>query len=219
MEVLVCDDHQLLAELVATVLTERGHAVRVAPSPPEALEVVRSTPVDVCLMDLGFPDRGSADALGPLEGIAAIAAEGVRVIVLSGSGESVRRAEALRAGASRYLIKGDPIAYVIRAVEHPEESDRRTRSCAPPRPDAWTYASLASFLTPRERAVLDGLVAGESTKELAARLGVRPATARTHVQNLLGKLCVHSRVEAVVLAVEHGLVEVRDPSVDGQERR
>lgn len=219
MQVLVCDDHQLLAELVATVLTERGHAVQVTRSPQEAVELVAAAPIDVCLMDLGFPDADAGEVLGPVDAIAQMAGAGVRVVVLSGSGESVRRNQALGAGASRYLVKGDPISTVVRAIEHPEDPDHAAGGPRRVRRGGRSAASLAEFLTPRERSVLQGLVEGESTTELARRLGVRPATARTHVQNLLGKLCVHSRVEAVVLAVEQGWVDVPDQPLGAQERR
>ena len=64
------------------------------------------------------------------------------------------------------------------------------------------------FLTEREREVLDSLAEGHSTAVIAERLGVRAATARSHVQSVLMKLGVHSRVAAVAFAVERGLVDV-----------
>jgi DNA-binding NarL/FixJ family response regulator len=73
-----------------------------------------------------------------------------------------------------------------------------SRQVAPPRP--------RHSLTAREMEVLAGLVDGESTKALAARLGVTSATARTHVQNVLAKLGAHSRLQAVALVVEQSLL-------------
>lgn len=215
MEILVCDDHKLLSELISAVLTDRGHQVSVTSLPADAVALASAKPIDVCVMDLGFPTMpdGESGEVAPLDAIRRISSTGARVVVLSGSGALATQEAALEAGATRYMVKGEPISDVIRAVEHAvlEEGPH-----APPRPTplsprfaaTWTRASLAAFITPRERSVLEGLVLGESTTALARRLGVRPATARTHVQNLLGKLCVHSRLEAVALAVEHELVEL-----------
>jgi DNA-binding NarL/FixJ family response regulator len=215
MEILVCDDHQLLSELISGVLTDRGHRVSVTNLPAEAVTVALANPIDVCVMDLGFPtpQDGATGQVAPLDAIRMISAAGARVVVLSGSGALTTQEAALEAGATRYMVKGEPISDVIRAVEH---AVFEQRPHAPPGPPAfsahfaatWTRASLAAFITPRERSVLEGLVLGESTTALARRLGVRPATARTHVQNLLGKLCVHSRLEAVALAVEYELVDL-----------
>ena len=216
MEILLCDDHRLLAELLGTILTGSGHDVTYAATPRAAIEEVASRPIDVCVMDLGFPgDDRSPDHVTPLEAIREISSRGCRVIVLSGSAGSVGHRQVMEAGASDYLLKGDPATSLVHAIEHPDEHRWRSRRYETSRGAsssgaAWNHASLATFLTPRERCVLEGLVRGESTALLAVRLGVRPATARTHVQNLLGKLCVHSRLEAVALAVEHGVVEVAD---------
>ena len=75
----------------------------------------------------------------------------------------------------------------------------------------------AQFLTARERQVLRLLVVGESTQGIARRLGVTRSTARSHVQSLLGRLAVHSRVEAVRYALSHDLVDL-ETDVVGNER-
>ena len=92
------------------------------------------------------------------------------------------------------------------------ERARRSRPDRGSAAAAWSLRSLGSFLTRREREVLVGLVHGDSTAALAQRLGVRPSTVRAHVQSVLSKLCVHSRVEAVVFALDHGLVSYDDSS-------
>lgn len=214
MQVLICDDHLLLAELLGKVLTSHGHEVTVTTDPQQAVQKAAAGGVDVCLMDLGFPKQIAEEGHAPsIEAIRELHGAGTRVVVLSGSSNESLREAARAAGASDLLLKGEPIDAVVEAVEQaPRERPSRQ---APPGGSApgrhkWSRASLAEFLTPREWAVLEGLVHGESTTALAARLGVRPATARTHVQNLLGKLCVHTRLEAVSLAVEHQLVELPD---------
>jgi DNA-binding NarL/FixJ family response regulator len=214
VEIVLCDDHRLLAELVSAVLSDAGHAVSIVATPRDAVREVNERTADVCVMDLGFPTEDDEPDVTPIDAIHDISSHGCRVLVLSGSNGTVRRDEALEAGAESYLLKDEPIMNVVKAVENPgdvrvppdPEASRRTGPPTGP----WNHASLAAFLTPRERSVLEGLVQGESTALLARRLGVRPATARTHVQNLLGKLCVHSRLEAVALAVEHGVVRIAE---------
>ena len=212
MQVLICDDHLLLAELLGKVLRSHGHDVTVTTDPEQAVKAAVTDGVDVCLMDLGFPAQVAAEGHAPaIDAIRSLHGAGTRVVVLSGSSDERLRNAALDAGASDVLLKGEPIDAVVDAVEQTPNgrSSRKALVEAPARGrQEWTRASLAEFLTPRERAVLEGLVHGESTTALAARLGVRPATARTHVQNLLGKLCVHTRLEAVSLAVEHRLVDL-----------
>jgi two-component system nitrate/nitrite response regulator NarL len=216
VQVLICDDHLLLAELLGKVLTSHGHRVVVTIDPEKAVETAANHGIDVCLMDLGFPAQMYPD--GPVPSIDAIRRlheAGIRVVVLSGSSNEKLRQAALDAGASDVLLKGEPIDAVIDAVEQANGRRRRMPLVRTPTRGAqgWSRASLADFLTERERAVLEGLVHGESTTALAARLGVRPGTARTHVQNLLGKLCVHTRLEAVSLAVEHHLVDLPEDHV------
>lgn len=216
MQVLICDDHLLLAELLAKVLTSHGHQVVVTIDPEKAVEAAANEGVDVCLMDLGFPAQVSSDGPGPsIDAIRRLHEAGTRVVVLSGSSNERLRQAAFEAGASDVLLKGEPIDAVIDAVEQANGRSRRRPLVGTPArgPQEWNRASLADFLTERERAVLEGLVHGESTVALAARLGVRPGTARTHVQNLLGKLCVHTRLEAVSLAVEHHLVDLPEDHV------
>lgn len=217
MQVLICDDHLLLAELLGKVLTSHGHHVTVTTDPAQAVETAAAGGVDVCLMDLGFPDQVAAQGHAPsIDAIRQLHDTGTRVVVLSGSSNGPLRRAAVEAGASDLLLKGEPIDAVVDAVEQLPHARSSTKapdpSAARARP-GWSRASLAEFLTPRERAVLEGLVNGESTTALARRLGVRPATARTHVQNLLGKLCVHTRLEAVSLAVEHRLVDLPEDHV------
>ena len=73
---------------------------------------------------------------------------------------------------------------------------------------AWRSSGeqLVQFLTPREREVLERLVRGQSTSAMAREMGVAYSTARTHIQNVLTKLGVHSKLAAVTFAVQHGIV-------------
>lgn len=217
MNILVCDDHRLLSESLAALLTERGHRVIDCVETPEAaLAAVLADPVDVCLLDLNFPTGNGLDFIG------GIVSSGVSVVVLTGSSDPDTHARALSAGASVCVRKTTDIDQLLDLIDGvldappvtsgggrgPRRVPDAGAGTTQPREEWDGGASLGRFLTDRERDVLEGLVRGESTKALVARLGAREGTVRTHVQSVLNKLGVHSRVAAISFAVEHSLVKL-----------
>jgi DNA-binding NarL/FixJ family response regulator len=217
MNILVCDDHRLLAESLAALLTQRGHRVVDCVETPEAaLAAALAGPADVCLLDLNFPTGNGLDIIG------GIVSGGVKVVVLTGSSDPDIHTRALSAGASVCVRKTTDIDQLLDIIggvldASPVAAGERSGSRRALGVEAGTTrhreewdggASLGRFLTDRERDVLEGLVRGESTKALVARLGAREGTVRTHVQSVLNKLGVHSRVAAVSFAVEHSLVKL-----------
>jgi DNA-binding NarL/FixJ family response regulator len=131
------------------------------------------------------------------------------VLVLSASSEPREGSAALRAGASGILRKDQPISAIFEAIEC-VATGRRPASPPAPRP---TVASVertragarVDQLTERERDVLRRLVQGEDTVRIARTLHIAASTARTHLQSVLLKLGVHSRLQAVALVVAAGL--------------
>lgn len=214
MHILICDDHSLFAQAVASLLNRAGHEVTSACSPVEAEAVAASTKVDVCLMDLQFPNASGVDGVA---GVRAVSPE-TQVVVLTGLVDHPRVAEAVAAGAAGVTIKGDDVRYLIETIARVHAGERVLDAVGSARrsaPRTLPDPSPARFLTRRERQVLERLVAGESTADLAQFLGVRYSTARTHIQNVLTKLGVHSKVEAVVFALNHGIVGVAGPEAPG----
>ncbi|HJR19709.1 MAG TPA: response regulator transcription factor [Actinomycetota bacterium] len=215
MKILLCDDHRLLVETFASLMQASGHEiVDCVLDPAAAVEVVAREPVDVCVMDMSFD--GLEDA--GIEAIGAIIAASptTKVAVLSASGEPDLIARALGAGASAYLLKSedvDRILSTIAALEFAETDDVRVAAPRSPEP---TQAPHLRFMTPREREVLTRLVQGQSTVAIAREMGVAYSTARTHIQNVLTKLGVHSKLAAVTYAVRNGLVA---PTPRGSENR
>jgi two-component system nitrate/nitrite response regulator NarL len=205
VNVLLCDDHRLFAESLALVLEWRGHQVICTTDPDDAVGEAATRPVDVVLMDLIFPGKTAVAAIRHILDADPCA----KVMALSACTDAVTIARALNAGAVGFAAKDDDLDHILLAINRVARGDavidgatlrsvvRRGRG------DAWT---VGEKLTPRECEVLHLLAQGESTAAMAGRLGVTHATARTHVQNLLEKLQVHSRLEAVALAVSHGLV-------------
>ncbi|MGY1671019.1 response regulator [Geodermatophilus sp. SYSU D00710] len=208
MRLLLCDDHRLFAEAMATALESRGHQVVVTTSLAEALHAVDEEEPDVCLVDLRFPDGGGAHVVAALRA----GRPSRRIVVLSGSGGADDVAASIAAGAVGFLDKAQPVTEVFSALDRVAAGEPLPR---PPRPfpdaspdraspdeapaNGVGVRRLLDVLTPREREVLDLMVAAEDTAGIARALRVAPSTARTHLQNVMLKLGVHSRLEAVAL--------------------
>ena len=199
MKILLCDDHVLLAETLQTLLVSAGHEVLVTHHPDSALELLAAERPDVCVLDIGFPDGDGLDALSRV----ADRSPDTRVLMLSGSRSPDLVRSAIDLGARGYLCKDVGAAAIVRALDRIVEGDivldpgvalvlaRRPRA----RPDDIEW--LMGFLTGREREVLRRIILGQGTQEMADEMHVSRSTARTHVQNVLRKLGVHSRLEAV----------------------
>lgn len=232
LRLLICDDHRLFSESLATVLKEHGYeVVAVTHTAAEAAEVLAGTRVDVCLLDLWLDGESVLDLVPELRR----AARGTRFLLLSGHLSRNVLVAAAAVGIDRCLHKTQPIEDIVevlegiraggprRAARPVSREPRRTRGTSrtretrppsqprqprqtmesPPRDDAHL---LASYLTEREKEVLARLVQGETTATLATSMAISRNTARSHVQRVLTKLGVHSRLEAAAFAVRHGLV-------------
>jgi DNA-binding NarL/FixJ family response regulator len=217
IRVLLADDQQLVRAGFRALLDDAGdiEVVGEAGNGLEAVELARSARPDVVLMDIRMP------VLDGLEATRRIVADellaGVRVVVLTTFELDEYVFEALAAGASGFLLKNTDPAELLRAVRVVAEGEallapsvtRRLiaefaaarRRAGPPR----DRVDLAA-LTEREREVMALAGAGLSNEEIADRLVVSPATARTHVSRAMVKLGARDRAQLVVLAYESGLV-------------
>ena len=138
----------------------------------------------------------------------------VRVVALTALNDARAVQEALRAGFSGYLTKDTAVPQLVSAIQAardgqivmpPQLARRATGIVSNEDVEA---SLLAEQLTRREREILTLLVRGLSGDEIAARLHISPNTVRSHVQNILSKLGVHSRLEAAAFAVRHDLVSI-----------
>jgi DNA-binding NarL/FixJ family response regulator len=214
---VICDDHRLFVDALAVVLQARGcEVVASTLHPDEAVQAVRAGAVDVCVMDLSFPNSPDCDGL---EGIRRVleASPSTRVVILTGSADSSAALPVLDVGARGFVRKDDDLDRIVQTIKlvHAGQTvsgvaaGRRTwPSTNGRRPSTNPGQNLARFLTSREREVLERLVRGESTATLARGMDVSYHTARTHIQNVLAKLGVHSKLEAVAFAVNHSVVSV-----------
>jgi len=210
VRVFVCDDHQVFAEALAGLLAGDGmDVVGVAGNVADAVSGVGSTRPDVVLMDYELPD---GDGVGATHAIKA-ALPSAQVVLLTSNADEDVLISAIEAGASGYITKHKPAAEVtaaVRAAANGEtlvSSDMLARLL--PRVSQRRTTHVGHDLTAREVEVLELLVEGTPNHELAQRMGISRNTVRNHVQNLLTKLGVHSRLEAVALATREGLVRAR----------
>ena len=206
IRVMVVDDHDMVRKGLATFLRVKPdlELVAEASNGKEALERCEQIRPDVILMDLVMPELGGAEAT---RAIRARWPE-TQVIALTSFQEHDLVRDVLQAGAIGYLLKNvsvDELAAAIRAAHQgrstlaPEAVQALVQAAAQPSPSDYD-------LTPREQEVLALLVEGLSNPEIAERLAVSRSTAKAHVSNILSKLGVSNRAEAVALAVRLGLV-------------
>jgi DNA-binding NarL/FixJ family response regulator len=216
IRVLVADD-QTLVRAGFRVLVESAPDLEVvgeAGDGVEAVELARRELPDVVLMDIRMPRMDGLEATRRI--VALDRAEGIRVLVLTTFDLDEYVYEALRAGASGFLLKDLPredLVAAVRVVAAGEallaprvtrrliEEFARRPAGADPDPDA-----LAA-LTAREREALELMARGLSNAEMAASLYVSEHTVKTHVGNVLAKLGLRDRIQAVILAYEVGLVQ------------
>jgi DNA-binding NarL/FixJ family response regulator len=215
VRVLVADDQQLVRAGFRALLDDATdiEVVGEAGNGLEAVELARSARPDVVLMDIRMP------VLDGLEATRRIVADellaGVRVLVLTTFDLDEYVYEALRAGASGFLLKDTPPADLLAAIRVVAAGDallapavtRRliAEFARRPEPSTVTPAALAG-LTDREREVLALVARGLTNAEIAERLVVSVATAKTHVSRVLAKLQARDRAQLVMLAYETGLV-------------
>ena len=203
IRILCVDDHLLLREGIAAVLEDQADMMLVgqAANGRDAIEAFRQHQPDVTLMDLRMPDMSGIKA------IAAIRAEfpSARIIVLTTYAGDVQAVEALRAGASGYLLKNmlrKELLQTIRAIH----SGRRHV----PAEIALEIAQHAvdDALTEREVEVLQRVAAGKSNKLIAAELSISESTIKAHMKSILPKLDANSRTHAVMIALKRGILDV-----------
>ena len=215
--VMVVDDHPMWRDAVARDLTEAGYqVVATASDGAQALRLTGAARPDVVVLDLQLPDMSGVEVTRGL-----LAADpDTRVLVLSASGEQQDVLDAVKAGAAGYLLKSAARAEFLDAVRRTADGDavftpglaalvlgEFRRLAAAPGADATDTPRL----TERETEVLRMVATGLSYKQIAARLVLSHRTVQNHVQNTLGKLQLHNRVELVRYAIEHGLTSEPEP--------
>ncbi|PRW62817.1 response regulator transcription factor [Actinopolyspora mortivallis] len=206
------DDHAVFVDALVTVLPQRGIEVLATADTIEGtVGVVRDNAPDVCLVERFFVD---GDSLDFLHEIMAAGGPHMRVVLLTADREPAAVRRAMRAGAAGYVNKMCGLTALVEAVRKVCSGQPVTRLPALAQrricgEDRGRGAPLEE-LTPREHECLRLLATGAHTANMARSLGISTATVRSHVQGLLTKLGVHSRLEAVTLAIRHSLLDSGD---------
>lgn len=203
IKVMVVDDHPLMRVGVASIVNARPDMILVAQTGTgeEAVALFSKHHPDVTLMDLRLPGMSGVDAIRSIREKHPAA----RFIVLTTYDGDADIHRALEVGACGYVIKGMPYQTLVEAVERVHKGGR---FLPPPVARALASRMPDSDLSPREEEVLALLAGGKSNKEIAAQLGITEATVKCHVSAILLRLNANDRTEAVVTAIQRGLVHL-----------
>ncbi|WP_405826213.1 response regulator transcription factor [Streptomyces sp. NBC_01390] len=215
LRVMVVDDHPMWRDAVARDLAESGFdVVATAGDGEQAVRRARAVTPDVLVLDLNLPAKPGVQVCKELVGFN----PALRVLVLSASGEHADVLEAVKSGATGYLLKSASTEELVDAVRRTAVGDpvftpglaglvlgEYRRLASDPDPVAGTDEPRAPQLTDRETEVLRLVAKGLSYKQIAERLVISHRTVQNHVQNTLGKLQLHNRVELVRYAIQRGL--------------
>ncbi|KOU41536.1 MULTISPECIES: response regulator transcription factor [unclassified Streptomyces] len=224
IRVIIVDDQAMVRAGFAALLSAQADidVVGEAPDGRQGVEVARSTHPDVVLMDVRMPEMdglaAAREILDPPVGVV----HRPKVLMLTTFDVDDYVYEALRAGASGFLLKDAPPADLIGAVRvvaageallAPSVTRRLIADFAAqrPAPRKGTAALRLNGLTPRETEVLELIARGLSNQEIAGRLVLAEQTVKTHIGRVLAKLDLRDRAQAVIFAYEAGVVRPGDP--------
>ncbi len=212
LKVLLIDDHTLFRVGLEGLLTTRGIEILASVNTGiDGVELVKKLGPDIVLLDMRMP---GIDGLGVLK-LLRDAYDTLPVVMLTTSTDETDLVESLKNGAQGYLLKDmEPDELVIalrdivngKTVVAPDLAPILARAVqGKTEPKEEPKDSPFTGLTPRETEILGLLAEGLSNKGIARNLGISDGTVKLHVKAILRKLEVHSRVEAAVMAVQHGL--------------
>jgi len=217
LKVLVVDDHALFRRGLQMVLRQEDdiEVVGEAADGNEAMEKAQETMPDVILMDVRMPRRSGIEATQHIKDLM----PHVKILMLTISDEEADLYEAIKAGASGYLLKEisiDDVAEAIRSVYagqsrlSPSMAAKLLSEFAAMSKRAAEARQLpAPRLTDREMEVLRLVAQGMNNRDIAKDLFISENTVKNHIRNILEKLHLHSRMEAVVYAVREKLLEIK----------
>lgn len=215
MRILIADDHALFRDGLRSLLQSQGHeVVGEAPNGKVAVELARKLNPDLVLMDISMPELNGVAATKELSA----QMPAVKVIILTASEQDDTLFDAIKAGAQGYLLKNleaDEFFALLDGASRGEPAltaglaRKLLHEFAKPATAAAESAqNMPDSLTDREREVLELMVEGVTTnRKMAKRLGVSENTVKFHVRNILDKLHINNRAQAVGYALRHNIVD------------
>jgi DNA-binding NarL/FixJ family response regulator len=203
IRILIVDDHPIVRMGISAIINARSDMVAVAQanSGEEAIGLFKLHIPDITLMDLRLPGMGGVEAIRAIRAVSPKA----RFVVLTTYEGDEDIHQALKSGAQGYLIKGMSHEDLIEAIRRVHAGEYFV-----PGPMAKALASRTpgAQLTPREKDVLSLLIAGKSNKEIGVALDISEATIKSHVSVILMKLGAADRTQAVVIALQRGILHL-----------
>ncbi len=217
MKVLLVDDHTLFRSGIASLLSQQDdfEVVGEAANGFEAVELSRQLMPDIILMDINMPECDGLEATRLIKQELPYA----KIVILTVSEEDQTLFEAIKAGAQGYLLKKievEELLELLRGVSRGEAPISKATATkilgefARDREQPAPIKNLGETLTPREKEVLEHLTRGLTNKELANALYISENTVKNHLRNILEKLHLSNRVQAVAYALREGLVSPPD---------
>ena len=214
--ILLVEDHASFRQTLAFVFDRETEfeVVAQAGSLAEARQVIDGLEADLGVMDLSLPDGEGIELIKDLRA----ANPQFAALVLTASLDRAEHARAVESGAAGIMHKSAGVDEILDATRRlaegetllsQEELIELLRLAGQSREEEREARASIEQITPREKEVLQALAEGLSNKEIAAKLHVSVDTERTHMMNILNKLGVHSRLQALLFAARHGLVEIR----------
>jgi DNA-binding NarL/FixJ family response regulator len=216
LRVMVVDDHALFRRGLEMVLSSEPDIELVGEASDGAEAIVRAQEVmpDVVLMDVRMPKRSGIEAAGEIKQLLPHA----KILMLTISDEEADLYDAIKAGASGYLLKEIPIEEVAEAIRSVWAGQSRispsmaskllTEFAAISRASTERPQMPAPRLTEREMEVLRLVAKGLQNRDIAKELFISENTVKNHIRNILEKLHLHSRIDAVVYAVREKMIEI-----------
>jgi DNA-binding NarL/FixJ family response regulator len=212
IRIFIADDNRLLREGLASMLAEIEDitVVGMASSGGQALDQIQQLLPEVALIDIGMPDKDGLDVTQTLHDKLPV----VKVIILGMPDLTDEIMACIEAGAAGYVLKEASFEYLVESIR----SVQRGESFCSPRMAASLFSRIAELageripessvkLTPREVEVINKIADGLSNKEIAAQLYIEEQTVKNHIHNILDKLQLHNRLEAVQYARERKLLD------------
>ncbi len=202
IRILVVDDHMLMRVGLVTAVSDQPDMEVIAnvESGEEALEKYRIHSPDLVILDLRMPGVGGLETIRALRSISPHA----KIVVFSNYARGEEIYQALKLGAAGFVVKDMKLERLLEAIRQVHRGEKYI----PPELAVRLSERVFTQLSEREREVLSLIAKGRLNKEIAALLGVTEGTVKLHVTNILAKLDVTARTEALVVAVRHGLIDI-----------
>ena len=208
MRLVLCDDNRIFCEALVSLLRASGHQVlAIATTASDSIAAVATNRPDACLLDLRFPDGSGLDVARAIRR----SVPETKIVVFSCVTDPAAVSEAKKIGVAGFLRK-DQKPGTITAALQVINAGKVAFATGSARQPSWRAIpsptdDLLQKLTPRERQVLQRIVAGQSTGQMAREMNLAMSTLRSHIGRVLSKLGAHSRVQAAAIASRGSAVD------------